>query len=624
MVDSCSAPLWLENEDRLEDFVGTLGVNYIYWYACSASPAVVTITLMTCLVFASFFLLATTADNYFSPTLGAVCFHLGIPHHLAGVTFAALGNGAPDVFSSWAAFSQQQPNPQLALGALLGAGTFILTVVLGAVILVVGSPIAVSAPPFLRDCAFFFFTIAAIAIKAASGTPHTIGSSLAFVSIYFVYVVVVLAQHYWTFKPRVSENEDVQDARDSAAISSFWHASEAQLQRLGEPHQRSDSQEEAFEFVALRDSEEAAAEGPPVEIVENHIHPRAQADGWFSPFSETFAAEQDDENDTRRRRSSLFSDLLLPSSRSTDGEGDDLDNELNEADGAAMMRQRSFMRSQVLEDLQWRNLRMRRHAAQRLRLSQEDLRGMSWTSLGRWALEMPMTILRVATIPTIDPADWSKYLVTLHPLACTLFCLWVWQVPVLRSAWWTFVVVAGIISMTVFIFFTTHVSKPPSELWYKMGFLLSAFVCSITWIYALAAELVALLCALGQIFDVSPTLLGLTVLAWGNSCGDLVTNPAVARKGYVQMACSVCFGAPLLNILLGLGIGMIILCARNAKTGVDVPMDAVSWLSAITLLFILSGIVGSAWRNQFSLDRKLAFALFGVYALYVVLALIMS
>lgn len=572
---------------------------------------------MVAFVAIAFYLLATTADNYFSPTLGAICFQLNIPHHLAGVTFAALGNGAPDVFSSWAAFSQNDPSPELALGALLGAGTFILTVVLGAVVLVVDQPIRVNALPFVRDIGFFFVTIAVILFKGLSGTAHTLGTSLTFVSIYVIYVVVVFLQHYWSGQKTVAAQleADPEEERQHEAISSFWHRSDEQLQNLGDASDEAVVVQNQEEEEVNQEGETARVGGPPVEVVEDHIQPRVQEDGWFSPFSETFSMQEE----AGSSGSSALSELLL----SGRGGSEDIDLE-NVGEPRMPGRQRSIIKSQVLEDLHWRNLRLRRHAAQKLKLSQADMRNMSCSAIARWALEMPATALRVVTIPTIDPEDWSKYLVALHPAACTLFCLWVWRVPVYRSAFWTIFVVFAVLSATLFVFFTTHVSKPPSEIWYKMLLLLCAFVCSIAWVYALAKELVALLCTIGQVISVSPTVLGLTVLAWGNSCGDFVTNPAVARKGYVQMACSVCFGAPLLNILLGLGGGMIILCARQPNSAVNVPMDAVAILSSITLLLILSIILFSAWRKQFALEPKLAYGLFGCYALYIILALILS
>ena len=40
----------------------------------------------------------------------------------------------------------------------------------------------------------------------------------------------------------------------------------------------------------------------------------------------------------------------------------------------------------------------------------------------------------------------------------------------------------------------------------------------------------------GLMLNISPVILGLTVLAWGNSLGDLVADTSLARQGYPQMA----------------------------------------------------------------------------------------
>ncbi|KAG9354430.1 hypothetical protein JZ751_001139 [Albula glossodonta] len=65
-----------------------------------------------------------------------------------GVTFLALGNGAPDVFSAMVAFSR----PHTA-----GAGIFVTTVVAGCVALV--KPFTVASRPFLRDVIFYMAAV---------------------------------------------------------------------------------------------------------------------------------------------------------------------------------------------------------------------------------------------------------------------------------------------------------------------------------------------------------------------------------------------------------------------------------------------------------------------------------
>ena len=44
-------------------------------------------------------------------------------------------------------------------------------------------------------------------------------------------------------------------------------------------------------------------------------------------------------------------------------------------------------------------------------------------------------------------------------------------------------------------------------------------------------------------------VLGLTVLAWGNSVGDMSTNMAMARKGLANMAMTACYAGPVFNLL---------------------------------------------------------------------------
>ena len=46
-------------------------------------------------------------------------------------------------------------------------------------------------------------------------------------------------------------------------------------------------------------------------------------------------------------------------------------------------------------------------------------------------------------------------------------------------------------------------------------------------------------------------VLGLTVLAWGNSVGDMSTNMAMARKGLANMAMTACYAGPVFNLLVG-------------------------------------------------------------------------
>ena len=62
---------------------------------------------------------------------------------------------------------------------------------------------------------------------------------------------------------------------------------------------------------------------------------------------------------------------------------------------------------------------------------------------------------------------------------------------------------------------------------------------------------------LGIVFDIDPAYLGITLLAWGNSIGDMVANCGIAKRGMAQMAIVGCFAGPFFNMCIGLGISML-------------------------------------------------------------------
>ena len=56
----------------------------------------------------------------------------------------------------------------------------------------------------------------------------------------------------------------------------------------------------------------------------------------------------------------------------------------------------------------------------------------------------------------------------------------------------------------------------------------------------------------------SSGILGLTVLAIGNSVADWVADVVVARRGKPEMAFASCFGAPLMGVVVGLSAALIV------------------------------------------------------------------
>ena len=99
---------------------------------------------------------------------------------------------------------------------------------------------------------------------------------------------------------------------------------------------------------------------------------------------------------------------------------------------------------------------------------------------------------------------------------------------------------------------------------------------SVVWSYIIAQELVGLLISLGYILGISQSILGLTVLAWGNSLGDLITNLTMALNGGqegAQMAISGCYAGPIFNTLFGLGLSLVGSAWYGYPSPVQIPKD---------------------------------------------------
>ena len=117
-----------------------------------------------------------------------------LSQNIAGVTFLAFGNGAPDVFSAIAAVGNAKDGDAgLAFGALFGAGVFVSTVIVGLICFI--SPFHSVQRPLLRDIVFFM--IAGFwAFYVIWDGEIQLWETLGFLFMYGVYIFVVLFGRY--------------------------------------------------------------------------------------------------------------------------------------------------------------------------------------------------------------------------------------------------------------------------------------------------------------------------------------------------------------------------------------------------------------------------------------------
>jgi len=170
-----------------------LSIQYTRSYFCTdpALRPLAFIGLVTYLLFL-FATLGITASDFFCPNLASISNFLGLDENVAGVTFLAFGNGSPDVFSTFSAM--RADSGSLAIGELLGAATFIVSVVVGSMSLI--KPFRVEKYPFLRDVGFFTVAVSFLLAIAYDGTIRAWEAGVL-VALYIVYVFVVVAGCWW-------------------------------------------------------------------------------------------------------------------------------------------------------------------------------------------------------------------------------------------------------------------------------------------------------------------------------------------------------------------------------------------------------------------------------------------
>ena len=163
------------------------------------------------------------------------------------------------------------------------------------------------------------------------------------------------------------------------------------------------------------------------------------------------------------------------------------------------------------------------------------------------------------------------------------------------------------------------------------GLELTGFVLCLVWIFALSREVFNILSALGIGLDVDGAVLGLVVLALGNSFGDLVANVSVARSGAApESAVVACLCSPIQNILLSLGLSLLkqlhdagsqpvslrpLLNPTGAPIG-DLPL---AFIFLIVVIVLVAALTVLAFRYQ--LPRYLGLVLVALYAVYLAIAI---
>merc|ERR1711924_542127 len=134
------------------------------------------------------------------------------------------------------------------------------------------------------------------------------------------------------------------------------------------------------------------------------------------------------------------------------------------------------------------------------------------------------------------------------------------------------------------------------ELTCGQRWFMATFGGALMWIMIMSYFMVEFVLKLGCLWGLSPTIMGLTLLAMGTSIPDALSSIVVAKNGQGDMAVANAVGSNVFNIGLGLGLPWMIkvlidgkpMCMLDATSEI-VPSIIIILLITCCLFGILMG-----------------------------------
>lgn len=662
------------------DSTGPLGIDYIYLDNCLFTGAAGhAFVIMLMLMWIGFLMhqTAVTAADYFSPTLGLVSDKLNLAYDIAGVTFLAFGNGAPDFFSLLASVSGGI-NILVAMGALLGGEVFISTVVVGCIAYT--CPCTVAKTIVYRDLAFFLVAVTSVLIVAIlQYIPFWL--AMVYIMVYFMYVVVVMVGSWFV---RGSSRAEVDTLSGDIGLQRFdtetiqtalWYKNAegdaALAATTGTPQAQTASKNKnavstnagkarphgfqvpttqragGYTFLILNDDDESGAESKG-DSQSDLEHGTINLSGGYAPnfdliiqpnycdtvhvhtdtvsaASEGYTVREDDGGDdtdaeANSDTNSLEERLIPGSSNRASGSHSNGNNVHQKPRIPRKSRSNYEELAAALYWQQWLVERKFRHSTLFTEWSTYP-----WYWKAYKLFELPVATLRDLTIPTLDTKNWSKFHAMAHPLINPLFVAFLFGYLKEPGEAVGVVLICLLISAVpaVSIYLLTHHNRAPSGAFFTMTWTLGAFVMCVVWIYVLAGELITCLAAVGTITGAPPSLLGLTVLAWGNSIGDYFNNTSIANDGRGEMAIAGCYGGPVFNILMGLSTALAIASLQTYPEPYPVKLDSACMISIVFLYISIISTMVFVTMNEFKLTKYFGGCLIGLYVAYTICQLLL-
>lgn len=146
-----------------------------------------------------------------------------------------------------------------------------------------------------------------------------------------------------------------------------------------------------------------------------------------------------------------------------------------------------------------------------------------------------------------------------------------------------------------------------------------SFLTCVMLLSLSADVLVDYLVAIGKLLGIDSFTVGATILAWGNSAGDFLTDVTIARLPHAAPAAvagAIC--GPFFNLSIGLGIALCILAGQSASSASTFVIPGSDTLGMCLFLFLATCLVLTMLcvaLSRFYSSRNVGHVLYIYYAL---------
>ncbi|CAH1800977.1 unnamed protein product [Owenia fusiformis] len=632
--------------------------------------------------------LATTADDFFCPDLAVISDTLRLSPNVAGVTFLAFGNGAPDIFSAIAAFSSSSGGDAgLAIGGLFGAGVFVTTIVAGTIAII--CPFVAMQRPLLRDLIFYLAALFWTFVIFYRGKMF-LWEAIGYIMLYFIYVIVVILSQTTFTKQKDSRRKSMM-----STVEMRGHRPSIQLEKTADGTSVVSLPDSNASVAHVEDGVDTYGVGSLRLVISPLEIDPSSLDGQVNPTKNTIAVTEGNDNpafnnnnediesktidvngNMKQRRSGsvekqqngsiktadktselndqetvfTIEDKVDPIPRANDEDivqevqkdpNADLKNNVSLNKLRRQSSQVSFKMngdetvdtrrySLAIESSEIAELeKIRKRAEEEGEkvenplgeflakinpINTEDWSEMKWYAKIYECFKAPIMFLLIISVPVVnfeeERNNWNRHLVCLNCFIGPTWAIVGFQVysTVLGGVFPLFGVTLIVgFALAALVYFTSKNERPPV---YHNAFGFLGFIVAIVWIYVMANEIVNLLKMFGVVFNISDAILGLTLLAWGNSVGDFIADTVMARIGRPRTGFAACFGGPLFNLLLGVGIPFTIKIGGKGS----VPL-----VYSLQQVILTAGLGASLVSSFVSIPLIFKFKINRAYGLYLVL-----